>query len=104
MRAKVYIFLLTVAALGGGAWWANQNYDLGKWPPEARADKKAAEKKKAEEKAAEPVPVEIEAAVRGEIASRIRSTANLRALRDVTLKPQTQGVVTKIGRRRGRLR
>lgn len=96
MRAKVYLFLLTVAVLSGGAWWANQSYDFSAFPPKARAASKAAEKKKADEKADEPVPIEVAAAVKGAIASRIRSTANLRALRDVTLQSQTQGVVTKI--------
>jgi membrane fusion protein (multidrug efflux system) len=96
LRAKVYIFLLTVAVLCGGAWWANEHYDFSAWPPKDRSIAKAAEKKKADEKADEPVPVEIEAAVKGAIASRIRSTANLRALRDVTLQSQTQGVVTSI--------
>jgi RND family efflux transporter MFP subunit len=96
LRAKVYIFLLTVAVLSGAGWWTNENYDLKSWPPKARADAKAAEKKKADDKAAEPVPIEVEAAVKGAIASRIRSTANLRALRDVTLQSQTQGVVTHI--------
>lgn len=95
MRAKVYLFLLTVAVCTGAGWWANKTYDLKEWPPKARAESKAAEKKDAE-KAAEPVPVEIESAVRGAIASRIRSTANLRALRDVTLQSRTQGVITSI--------
>ncbi len=96
MRAKVYVFLFTVVVLCGAGWWANKNYDLKQFPPKQRVDEKAAEKKKADDKAAEPVPVEVEAAVKGAIASRIRSTANLRALRDVTLQSQTQGVVTNI--------
>jgi membrane fusion protein (multidrug efflux system) len=95
VRAKVYAFLLTVAVCGGAGWWASQNYDFKEWPPKARAESKAAAKKDAE-KEPEAVPVEIESAVRGAIASRIRSTANLRALRDVTLQSQTQGVVTSI--------
>ena len=101
MRAKVYIFLVTVGVLVGGFWWANQSYDLAKWPPEARAASKAEKKKKADDKANEPVPVEIETATRGAIASRIRSTANLRALRNVTLQSQTQGVVTRIAAEEG---
>ena len=96
MRAKVYLFLITLAVLCGGAWWANQTYDLKSWPPKARAASKDAEKKAADDKAGEPVPIEVEAAVKGAIASRIRSTANLRALRDVTLQSQVPGVVTNI--------
>ena len=68
MRAKVYVFLLTVVVLCGAGWWANHSYDLKSWPPKARADAKAAEKKAADDKAAEPVPIEVEAAVRGAIA------------------------------------
>lgn len=96
MRAKVYLFVLIVAVVSGGFWWANSNYDLKEWPPKARAATKAAAKKAAAAKADEPVPIEIEPAVRGAIASRIRSTANLRALRNVTLQPRTQGVVTQV--------
>ena len=95
MRAKVYVFLLTVALCLGAAWWANKSYDFKEWPPKARAETKAAAKKDGE-KPPDPVPVEIESAVRGAIASHIRSTANLRALRDVTLQSQTPGVVTSI--------
>lgn len=95
MRAKVYVFLLTIAVLCGAGWWANKNYDLKEFPPKARAASKDAEKK-GEKKEDEPTPIEVEAAVKGAIASRIRSTANLRALRDVTLQSQTQGVVTSI--------
>ncbi|MEZ5361219.1 MAG: efflux RND transporter periplasmic adaptor subunit [Bryobacterales bacterium] len=95
MRAKVYVFLLTVAVLCGAFWWVNKNYDISEFPPKARAEAKDAAKKD-EKKEDEPTPVEVETAVTGAIASRIRSTANLRALRDVTLQSQTQGVVTDI--------
>ncbi len=100
MRAKVYLFLLVVALVGGGGWWAFQTYDLSEFPPKARAASKAEEDKK-DEKDGELVPVEIEAAVRGAIASRIRSTANLRALRDVVLQSQAQGVVTRVAAEEG---
>ncbi|MCB1022188.1 MAG: efflux RND transporter periplasmic adaptor subunit [Bryobacterales bacterium] len=95
MRAKVYVFLLTVAVLCGAGWWASQHYDLSAFPPKARAETKDAAKKD-EKKEDEPTPIEVETAVNGAIASRIRSTANLRALRDVALQSQTQGVVTGI--------
>lgn len=88
-RTGVYAFLLMLALVGGGFYLFQQ------YQPDGAADEKAAKKKKeAEENKA--IPIEVAAATSGSISSHVYATANLRALRDVTLKPQTPGVVREI--------
>ncbi len=96
-RAVVYGFLLAAALTGGGAWYFNQNYEAGGWPPKSKAAVKAEkEAEEKEKKGDEGLPVEVAAAERGAISSHVLSTANLRALRNVELKSQTAGVVRRV--------
>lgn len=94
VRGRVYVFLLVVAVLAGGFYWGNQSYKLDEFSFESREEEKEDEDKKDGED--ETIPIEVEAAETGPIAAQVYSTANLRALRDVTLKAQTPGVIREI--------
>jgi len=93
-RAGVYLFLLVFAVLGTGLY-VSQNYQMDGFGLTPRKDAKAEKKKKeaAENKA---IPIEVASASSGSISSHVYATANLRALRDVTLKAQTPGVIKEI--------
>ena len=93
-RIGVYLFLLVFAVLGAGLY-VSKNYEMNGLSLAARKDEKAEKKKKeAEEKKA--IPVEVVQASSGSISAHVYATANLRALRDVTLKSQAPGVVREI--------
>lgn len=101
LRTRVYAFLLTAAVIVGGLFFFNQNYELDGWVPRARAEDKAKAKAKKAEEGSEPAPVEVETAERGRISSFVRSTANLRALREVQLMPRIEGVVREVSAQEG---
>lgn len=93
LRVKVYGFLTLVALLATAGYlykarpaWLNAVVQA-----KPTADPKAAKK---EEK--EATPVELALAKRGPISAYISSTANLRALRDIVVATQAEGVVLKV--------
>jgi len=93
-RAKVYGFLLLIAVLGGGAY-------LVKYYLIAHAAAKAANKDNDKDKAKkgdgkEASPVELAVAKRDKISSYLTSTANLRALREVDVVSQAEGVAKAV--------
>lgn len=94
-RAKVYSVLAAAALLGGG-YWSNQKYNwlqaagIGK---DSKKDTKKDSKKGAE---TEAVPVELAAVNAGRIESRVSSSGNLRALRDIVLATQGEGIVERV--------
>lgn len=93
-RAGVYLFLLVFAVLGTGLY-VSQNYEMDGFGLTPRKDAKA-EKKKKEAEENKAIPIEVASASSGSISSHVYATANLRALRDVTLKAQTPGVIKEI--------
>jgi membrane fusion protein (multidrug efflux system) len=99
-RAKVYLFLAAAGAVGAG-YWSNQKY---KWVERAGIVKAAAkDDKKGDQKKSEPeaVPVELARANSGQITAQVLSTGNLRALRDVALATQAEGVVQSVSAEEG---
>ncbi|HYP08289.1 MAG TPA: efflux RND transporter periplasmic adaptor subunit [Bryobacteraceae bacterium] len=90
LRAKVYGLLATLVLLGGGfyAYKAKPAWFGGVAQAKAGDDKKTPEK--------EATPVELAMATRSEIAAFLSSTANLRALREVTVSTQAEGIVQKV--------
>ena len=91
LRARVYVFLLSVALIAAGASYFFQHYEVEDWVVTAKA-----EKSDEDDKEDESTPVEVTRAVMGEISARIESTANLRAHRNVTLMSQATGVVRSL--------
>jgi len=94
-RAKVYGFLLLIAVLGGGAY-------LIKYYLTAQVAAKAANKDNDKDKGKkgdgikDAAPVELAAAKRDKISSYLTSTANLRALREVDVVSQAEGVAKAV--------
>lgn len=92
LRAKVYGLLAILALVGGGAYvYKTKPSWLGSV---AQAKGDAAQKDKKPEK--EATPVELALVKRSEIAAFLSSTANLRALREVTVATQAEGIVQKV--------
>jgi membrane fusion protein, multidrug efflux system len=90
IRVKVYGFLMTVALLAIGGHLAYQ------WrSASAQASNQPVEqaKKPGQDNA---IPVELADAISGSISSFLVSTANLRALRDVDIASQTEGIVKSV--------
>ena len=95
MRTRVYGFLLLLAVLGAGGYFGNKRFHwLGAAAQAESKDKGKDGKKKGETKDA--TPVELTAVTRGEISSYIAATANLRALRDVAVATQADGIVREV--------
>ena len=103
-RAKVYTFLvIAVAILAGGGYLLQKKPSGGMAaqaetatngaPPPAA---KKAEGAPGEEKKEDATPIQVEEAHHGEIESSVASTANLRALRDVTIMARSEGVVKEV--------
>lgn len=89
IRVKVYGFLAIVAVLAA-AWHFGHPY-LDKV-----ADSPAADASQQEESEDAGVPVQLERARQGSISSFLTSTANLRALREVDLVSQAEGIVRAV--------
>lgn len=92
MRLKVYGLLLGLILGGAGLYYASKSpavaEALGKTPKkDAKAAKKAGD---------EVIPVELADARKGPISAYLTSTANLKALRDVEVASQAEGVVRQI--------
>ncbi len=92
-RASVYGFILALAVLGSGYYYFQQNYEFKEGSVQAKV--KDAEKKDGEDKD-EPTPIRVIEAKLGSIDSHVASTANLRALRNVSLLSQATGVVQRV--------
>jgi membrane fusion protein (multidrug efflux system) len=92
LRFKVYSVLVLLAVAGAGAYVYKTR---PKWlPAVVQAGATKADNEKKQEK--EATPVELAVANRKEISAFLTSTANLRALRDVAVSTQAEGVVEKV--------
>lgn len=95
MRAKVYGLLAILALAATGfyiykskpAWFGSMFGSVAQAKGAGPADKKSEK---------EATPVELALAKRSEIAAFLSSTANLRALREVTVSTQAEGIVQKV--------
>src|SRR5688572_14997948 len=92
LRVKVYGTLALLALAGGGfyAYKTKPNW----FGSVAQAKGTGNDKDKKGEK--EATPVELALVKRSEIAAFLSSTANLRALREVTVATQAEGIVQKV--------
>jgi RND family efflux transporter MFP subunit len=92
LRTKVYslLGLLVLLATGGYLYKSKPSlFGVAQAKTEAKKDDK-------DKKDKEATPVELATAKRGTISSFITSTANLRALRDVAIASQVEGIVQKV--------
>jgi membrane fusion protein (multidrug efflux system) len=89
MRMKVYSFLVLILLLATGGYVINRRFNSS----QANSNS-APENTKAGD--ASVVPVELVAATKGEISSYLTATANLRALREVDIAAQTDGIVQRV--------
>jgi membrane fusion protein, multidrug efflux system len=96
LRVKVYAVLALIALLGAGAYLFKNPPKLFAASANSKSNNNPDAKKKDGDKAKEETPVELATAVRGEISSFITSTGNLRALRDVAVATQAEGIVQKV--------
>jgi membrane fusion protein (multidrug efflux system) len=92
LRLKVYSFIAVLALVSAAVYgYRTRPNWFGRV---ANASSKASEPDKKNEK--ESTPVELATAAEGSISSFITATANLRALRDVSITPQVDGVVLQV--------
>lgn len=98
-RTKVYGFLVAVIALSASGYFAKQKFHFAGGvaqasvrPPKSGTQPNNAQK----DKEKESTPVELAAVSRGAISAYISSTANLRALRDVAVTTQVEGLVQRV--------
>ena len=91
LRVKVY-GLLALLALAGGGYYAYKTKPG--WFGSVAQAKGTGDKDKKQEK--EATPVELALVKRSEIAAFLSSTANLRALREVMVATQAEGIVQKV--------
>jgi RND family efflux transporter MFP subunit len=93
VRTKVYglVAVLLLASTGMWIWKAKPSWVPG--VSAANAAQKQGENKKNEKEA---TAVELVTARSGEISSYVSATANLRALRDVAVASQTEGIVQEV--------
>jgi membrane fusion protein, multidrug efflux system len=90
LRLKVYGLIALLALAGGGYYSYKTKPQWFSSVAQAKADDAAKKQEK------EATPVELALAKRGEIAAFLSSTANLRALREVTVTTQAEGIVQKV--------
>ncbi len=90
-RLKVYGVLVSALLLGAGGYLVNQKLS-GAAKPKPQTE----QAKQQKDPAKEATPVELVAAVQGEISSYINSSGNLRALRDVVVASQFEGVALRV--------
>lgn len=91
MRAWVYLFVAIVVAGGLGLSYFSKNFAL-----DIRPKNVAEAKPNGQAKSDEPTPVRTVAAVRGSVDASVDATANLRALRNVTILSRSEGVVKRV--------
>lgn len=87
-RTKVYGFLLLAALLIGAGYLLKQYLTAQAAPKSEKSESKG--------EAKEATPVELAVASRDQISAYLTSTANLRALREVDIAAQTEGVVKAV--------
>lgn len=92
VRKKVYGILVIIIILAVGGYFLSQQFGAGNSSSQANAKSKPEEKKSGDA----VVPVELAAATQGEISAFLTATANLRALREVDISSQGQGVVKRL--------
>ena len=94
LRAKVYGLIGFVLLAGASVYvWRAKPA----WLPGIAAAKAASTSKEAENKGQkDAIPVELATARSGEISSFVTATANLRALRDVAVATQAEGIVQTV--------
>lgn len=88
-RVKAYLTLLFLAVAGCGGYYAWAHYG-------ADAAAEAGTKNAQEDAENAAVPVAVRPAVRGAISDLLVSTANLRAMREVEITSQADGVVREV--------
>src|SRR5574341_2015805 len=94
LRPKVYGSLGLLLLTGAIVWvWKVRPSWLPGVPTAKAASQGSPSEKKPEKEA---TPVELSTARRGEISSFITATANLRALREVAVATQAEGIVLKV--------
>src|SRR5262245_6747502 len=92
LRLRVYSILALLALLGGAGYLYKAK---PQWIPGV-AQAKGSNDKNDKKQDKDATPVELAVASRGPISSFVSSTANLRALRDVAVSAQTEGLVDKL--------
>lgn len=92
-RTKVYGFLLLLALLGGGGYFVWQ-YMAAQAAAKANNSNKGDKDKAGDAK--DTAPVQLATASRDRISAYLTSSANLRALREVDVSSQTEGVVKAV--------
>ena len=91
MRTWVYLFIGLLVAVGLGLTYFSNNFAFDIRPKDA-----AAATPDGQAKAEEPTPVRTVAATRGTVDAAVSATANLRALRNVTILSRSEGVVQRV--------
>ena len=91
LRVKVYGLLAVLAIVGGGDTSIRQTRVV--WISCAGKGPRGSKRQEARKEA---TPVELALVKRSEIAAFLSSTANLRALREVTVATQAEGIVQKV--------
>ncbi len=89
VRMKVYGFLALIIMLATGGYFLNRRFNSS----QANATPAQEKAKSGDENI---VPVELVAATQGEISSYLTATANLRALREVDVAAQVDGVTQRV--------
>jgi RND family efflux transporter MFP subunit len=90
VRMRVYSFLALIALLATGGYFINKRFN----PSQANAN--PAQQEQAKQNEENIIPVELAAATQGEISSYLAATANLRALREVDVATQVDGIVQRV--------
>jgi len=93
VRTKVYGFIGLILLLAAGGYFLGQRFNLLGRTSQAHPGAGSGSGK-ADDPAV--VPVELAEVIRGEIASYVTGTANLRALREVDIAAQTEGVTKQV--------
>ena len=91
MRTWVYLFVAFVVAGGLGLSYFSKNFAFDIRPKNA-----AEAKPNGQATSDDPTPVRTVAAVRGSVDASVNATANLRALRNVTILSRSEGVVKRV--------
>lgn len=98
LRKRVYGFLGLLTVVGAVTWVLKTRpaWLPGAAPVKAAGPENSGGKAKKGGKEKEATPVELATVQRGAISSFVSGTANLRALRDVAVATQTEGIVVKV--------